>query len=136
VADVFGRRKDEVFLQRKALLEPCGLTRFATNHWEAYSRRLDPEGHGPGQRHPQHIERGHQTLRMRITQPVRKTICVARSTQRHENVNGLFIHREAFARAVDIWPSPLCAHSPPRSQEPDEGVTTCGTHCRHGTVTR
>ena len=28
----FGRRKDAVFLQRKALREPCGLTRFYTDH--------------------------------------------------------------------------------------------------------
>ena len=28
LASVFGRRKDEGFLPVKALLEPCGLTRF------------------------------------------------------------------------------------------------------------
>jgi insertion element IS1 protein InsB len=33
LASVFGRRKDEVFLQLKALLEPFGLTRFYTDHW-------------------------------------------------------------------------------------------------------
>jgi hypothetical protein len=33
LAYVFGRRKDEVFLQLKALLEPFGLTRFYTDHW-------------------------------------------------------------------------------------------------------
>ena len=33
LAYVFGRRKDEVFLRLKALLEPFGLTRFYTNHW-------------------------------------------------------------------------------------------------------
>ena len=32
-----GRRKDEVFLQLKALLEPFGLTRYYTDHWGAYS---------------------------------------------------------------------------------------------------
>ncbi len=32
LASVFGRRKDEVFLQRKALLEPFGLTRYDTDY--------------------------------------------------------------------------------------------------------
>ena len=32
LAYVFGRRKDEVFLQLKTLLEPFGLTRFYTDH--------------------------------------------------------------------------------------------------------
>ena len=33
LAYVFGRCKDAVFLQLKALLEPFGLTRFYTDHW-------------------------------------------------------------------------------------------------------
>ena len=33
LAYVFGRRKDEVFLQLKALLEPFGLTRYYTDYW-------------------------------------------------------------------------------------------------------
>jgi insertion element IS1 protein InsB len=52
---VFGRRKDEVFLRLKVLLEPFGLTRFYTDHWGAYTRHLDPEVHGPGKRHTQKI---------------------------------------------------------------------------------
>jgi IS1 family transposase len=31
LAYVFGRRKDEVFLQLKAVLEPFGIRRFYTN---------------------------------------------------------------------------------------------------------
>ena len=33
LAYVFGRRKAEVFLQLKALLEPFGLTRYYTDYW-------------------------------------------------------------------------------------------------------
>jgi insertion element IS1 protein InsB len=33
LAYVFGRRKDEVFLRLKALLEPFGITRFYTDGW-------------------------------------------------------------------------------------------------------
>jgi transposase-like protein len=32
LASVFGRRKDKVFVQRKALLEPFGLTRYDTDY--------------------------------------------------------------------------------------------------------
>ena len=61
VADVFGRRKAAVFLQRKAWLEPFGLTRFYTDHWGTYTRHLDAEVHSPGKRHTQKIERKHLT---------------------------------------------------------------------------
>jgi insertion element IS1 protein InsB len=33
LAYVFGRRQDAVFLKLKALLEPCGIARFFTDHW-------------------------------------------------------------------------------------------------------
>jgi hypothetical protein len=33
LAYVFGRRKDELFLQLKELLEPFGINRFYTDHW-------------------------------------------------------------------------------------------------------
>ena len=55
LAYVFGRRKDEVFLRLKALLEPFGLTRFYTDHWGAYTRHLDPEVHSPGKQNTQKI---------------------------------------------------------------------------------
>jgi insertion element IS1 protein InsB len=35
LAYVFGRRKDEVFLMLKALLEPFGITRYYTDYWGA-----------------------------------------------------------------------------------------------------
>ena len=54
LAYVFGRRKDEVFLQLKALLEPFGTTRYHIDHWGAYARHLDPDEHNPGQ--AQHAE--------------------------------------------------------------------------------
>jgi IS1 family transposase len=100
LAYVFGRRKDEVFLQLKALLEPFGLTRFYTDHWGAYERHLEPEMHSPGKRNTQKIERKHLTLRTRIKRLVRKTICFSKSTQMHDLVIGLFVNRYAFGRAV------------------------------------
>lgn len=45
LAYVFGRRKDDVFLALKTLLEPFGITRYDTDGWGAYKRHLDPEEH-------------------------------------------------------------------------------------------
>ena len=100
LAYVFGRRKDEVFLRLKALLEPFGLTRFYTDHWGAYIRHLDPEVHSPGKRNTQKIERKHLTLRTRIKRLVRKTICFSKTTQMHDIVLGLFVNRYAFGLRV------------------------------------
>jgi IS1 family transposase/transposase-like protein len=100
LAYVFGRRKDEVFLQLKALLDPFGLTRFYTDHWGAYARHLDADVHSPGKRNTQKIERKHLTLRTRIKRVVRKTICFSRSIQMHDIVIGLFVNRYAFGVLV------------------------------------
>jgi insertion element IS1 protein InsB len=126
LAYVFGRRQDEVFLQLKALLEPFGLTRYDTDHWGAYTRRLDPDVHSPGKRNTQKIERPHLTLRTRIQCLVRKTICFSTSTQMHDIVIGLFVNRYAFGRAVSPWPSPLLKHYPhnfPRHMRTSQGAT-------------
>jgi insertion element IS1 protein InsB len=100
LAYVFGRRKDEVFLRLKALLEPFGLTRYFTDHWGAYTRHLESDVHSPGKRNTQNIERTHLTLRTRIKRLVRKTICFSKSTQMHDIVIGLLVNRYAFGRAV------------------------------------
>ena len=100
LAYVFGRRKDEVFLQLKALLEPFGLTRYYTDYWGAYTRHLDPDLPRPGKRNTQKIERTHLTLRTRIKRLVRKTLCFSKTTQMHDIVIGLFVNRYAFGRAV------------------------------------
>jgi insertion element IS1 protein InsB len=100
LAYVLGRRKDEVFLQLKALLEPFGITRYYTDYWGAYTRHLDVHEHQPGKRNTQQIERKHLTLRTRIKRLVRKTICFSRSTQMHDIVIGLFVNRYEFGLPV------------------------------------
>ena len=100
LAYVFGRRKDEVFLQLKALLEPFGITRYYTDSWGAYERNLAPEVHSPGKRNTQQIERKHLTLRTRIKRLVRKTICFSKSIAMHDIVIGLFINRYEFGLSV------------------------------------
>jgi insertion element IS1 protein InsB len=100
LAYVFGRRKDEVFLQLQGLLEPFGLARFDTDYGGAYTRHLAPEVHSPGKRQTQNIERTHLTLRTRIKRLVRKTSCFSKTTQMHDLVIGLFVNHYAFGRAV------------------------------------
>jgi IS1 family transposase/transposase-like protein len=100
LAYVFGRRKDEVFLKLKTLLDPFGLTHYYTDKWGAYTRHLDPEQHTVSKRGTQKIERKHLTLRTRIKRLVRKTICFSKSTQMHDIVIGLFVNRYAFGRTV------------------------------------
>ena len=96
LAYVFGRRKDEVFLELKQLLEPFGITRFYTDYWGAYQRHLDPEVHCPGKHCTQNIERKHLTLRTQIKRLARKMICFSKFTQMHDIVIGLFINRMNF----------------------------------------
>jgi insertion element IS1 protein InsB len=100
LAYVFGRRKDAVFLQLKALLEPFGITHYHTDYWGAYTRHLDADEHTPGKRNTQTIERRHLTLRTRIKRLTRKTICFSKSIQMHDIVIGLFVNRYEFGMVI------------------------------------
>jgi insertion element IS1 protein InsB len=102
LAYVFGRRKGEVFLQLKALLEPFGITHYHTDYWGAYTRHLDADEHTPGKRNTQKIERRHLTLRTRIKRLTRKTICFSKSIQMHDIVIGLFVNRYEFGFALHV----------------------------------
>ena len=99
LAYVFGKRKDEVFEQLKALLEPFGIQQFYTDDWGAYERHLDQERHTIGKRNTQKIERKHLTLRTRIKRLARKTICFSKLEKIHDIVIGLFINRFEFGNA-------------------------------------
>ncbi len=96
LAYVFGRRKDEVFLQLKQLLEPFGIQRFCTDGWGPYERHLPVEVHEVGKRKTQKIERKHLRLRTRIKRLTRKTICFSKSELMHDIVIGMFINRYEF----------------------------------------
>jgi len=97
LAYVFGRRKDEVFLQLKKLLEPFGIERYCTDGWGAYKRHLAAEVHEVGKRKTQRIEQKHLKLRTRIKRLARKTICFSKTEEMHEGVIGLFINRYEFS---------------------------------------
>jgi len=96
LAYVFGRRKDEVFLQLKRLLEPFGITRYYTDGWGADERHLDAEQHQVGKDGTQKIESKHIGLRTRIKRLVRRTICFSKTERMHDLVIGLFINRYEF----------------------------------------
>ena len=100
LAYVFGRRKDEVFLQLKRLLEPFGIKRFCTDGWGAYQRHLPAEKHEVGKRKTQRVERKHLQLRTRIKRLARRTICFSKSEVMHDLVIGLFINRYDFGLSI------------------------------------
>jgi len=100
LAYVFGQRKDTVFLQLQALLEPFGITRFYTDGWGAYERYIAPEKHEVGKQHTQTIESKHINLRTRIKCLVRRTICFSKTTTMHDLVTGLFINRYEFGLSI------------------------------------
>ncbi len=96
LAYVFGRRKDEVFLQLKKLLEPFEIKKYCTDGWGAYERHLPVECHEIGKRKTQRIERKHLRLRTRIKRLARRTICFSKTEEMHDIVIGLFINRYEF----------------------------------------
>jgi insertion element IS1 protein InsB len=100
LAYMFGRRKDEVFLQLKALLEPMGISKFYTEGWGAYERHLEAQKHEVGKQNMQKIESKHINLRTRIKRLAWKTICFSKTTAMHDLVIGLFINRHEFGVAV------------------------------------
>ena len=100
LAYIFGRRKDEVFVQLKELLEPFGITRFYSDGWGTYERHIAPEQHVVGKQYTQTIESKHINLRTRIKRLVRRTICFSKTTAMHDLVIGLFINRYEFGRLL------------------------------------
>ena len=100
LAYVFGRRKDAVFLELKALLKPFGITRYFTDGWGAYERHLDAEQHQVGKENTQKIESKHINLRTRIKRLVRRTLCFSKTEHMHDLVIGLFINRYEFGQLL------------------------------------
>lgn len=96
LAYVLGDRTDNVFLKLKDLLEPFGITKFYSDGWGAYERKLAPTQHQIGKANTQKIERKHLTLRTRIKRLARKTICFSKSVVIHDVVIGLYINRYEF----------------------------------------
>jgi len=100
LAYVLGRRKDIVFEELKALLEPFGISRYYTDDWGAYERHLDKNKHEVGKKNTQKIERKNLNLRTWIKRLTRKTICFSKRDKMHDIVIGLLINKVEFG--IDI----------------------------------
>ena len=100
LAYVLGTRTDNGFLKLKTLLEPFGISKFYTDGWGAYERKLGPNQHQVGKANTQKIERKHLTLRTRIKRLVRRTICFSKSEVMHDIVIRLYINRYEFGLPV------------------------------------
>lgn len=100
LAYVFGRRKDVVFKELKALLDPLGISRYYTDDWAAYERHLDAEKHEIGKRNTQKIERKNLNLRTWVKRLARKTICFSKLELMHDTVIGLLINKVEFNRNI------------------------------------
>jgi insertion element IS1 protein InsB len=92
LAFTFGARKDVVFRELQALLEPFGINMFYTDDWGAYERNLNPDQHTISKTNTQAIERKNLTLSTRIKRLCRKTICFSKSVAMHDIVIGLVIN--------------------------------------------
>jgi insertion element IS1 protein InsB len=84
----------------QTLVQPCGSSRFYTDHAGVYQRQLRLETHTGGQPHTQKIERKHLTLRTRIKRLARQTLCFSKSLRMHAIVLGLFMNRYEFALPI------------------------------------
>jgi len=100
LAYVFGKRKDIVFKELKALLIPLKIKRFYTDDWGAYERYIESNKHEVGKCNTQKIERKNLNLRTWIKRLTRKTICFSKSEKMHDIVIGLLINKVEFS--VDI----------------------------------
>ncbi len=101
LAFVFGKRKDVVFKELKALLEPMKIRRYYTDDWGAYERHIDSNMHEIGKRNTQKIERKNLNFRTRIKRLTRRTICFSKLEKMHDTVIGLFINHVEFG--LDIY---------------------------------
>jgi len=87
-------------LERKALLEPCGITRYFTDDWGAYERHVEAEQHTVGKAHTQKIASQPINRRTRMKRLVRRTMCFSKTDRRHDFVIGLLSKRYELGGAI------------------------------------
>jgi len=85
LAYVPGKRKDIVFKQLKALLDPFfGIRCYYTDDWGSCDRCLEADKHEVGKSNTQKIERKNLNFRTRIKRLARKTICFSKLEKMHD----------------------------------------------------
>jgi insertion element IS1 protein InsB len=100
LAYVFGKRKDTVFQDLKALLAPFNIVRYYTDDWAAYGRHLDANTHEVGKRSTQKIERKNLNFRTSIKRLARRSICFSKLEGMHDILIGLLINKVEFGRDI------------------------------------
>jgi IS1 family transposase/transposase-like protein len=100
LAYVFGKRKDDVFKELKALLTPFKINRYYTDDWGAYERNLETSEHEIGKQNTQKIERKNLNFRTWIKRLTRRTICFSKIEKMHDIVIGLLINKVEFGRDI------------------------------------
>jgi insertion element IS1 protein InsB len=93
VASGGGTRKAAVFRKRKALLAPCGITRYYTDTAGGSQPPLPPEPPPVGKLTRQKRERKPLPLRTRLKRFARKTLGFSRSRVLHDLLSGFYINR-------------------------------------------
>jgi insertion element IS1 protein InsB len=102
-AYTFGQRKDEIFRELKALLEPFGIAMFYTDDWGGYRRNIEPEKHTISKKNTQAIERKNLTFRTRVKRLCRKTVCFSKSVLTHDIVIGLVVNILEFGLKINDY---------------------------------
>ena len=100
LAYVFGKRRDTVFQDLKALLAPLNINRYFTDDWGAYERHLDSGRHEVGKCNTQKIERKNLNFRTWIKRLARRSICFSKLEKMHDVVIGLLINKVEFGRDI------------------------------------
>ncbi len=100
LAYVFGKRKDTVFQELKALFAPFNIGRYYTDDWGAYEHHLKPETHEIGKTNTQTIERKNLNFRTWIKRLTHRTICFSKLETMHDIVIGLLINKVEFERDI------------------------------------
>lgn len=98
IAFVFGRRTHQTFRHLLSLLEQAKIQviRWITDFWWAYFDCLDQRLRLVRKASIQSLERKHSTLRTRLKQLTRRTICFSKSIAVHDMTIGLFINQFFF----------------------------------------
>jgi insertion element IS1 protein InsB len=100
LAYVFGKRKDTVSQDLKALLAPFNISRYYTDDWGAYGCHLDAGKHEVGKRSTQKVERKNLNFRTWIKRLAHRTICFSKLELMHDIVVGLLINKVEFGRGI------------------------------------
>ena len=100
LAYVFGKRKDIVFKQLKALLDPFGIICYYDD-WGSYERCFEADKDKVGKSNTQKIERKNLNFRTRIKRLARKTIRFSKLEKMHDILIGLLINKVEFG--LDIY---------------------------------